>query len=296
MDTQQLLVVILSLFSTVLHSVGFVLLWRAKKVTNQYNKSQTLYLLHLSFTETLYSISGSLRILANVINRPDAELWVFIGSSGVFIQLTMILIALTFDRYLAVRYNLRYLLIWTTKKTTIVIASIYFINILFTILSINFLHSIQQAYDVFSQFAWLPLDGVFVTVALLAYGYILHKIAQRKLSLNETESSRTSSSNHKRRRKPFLMVLALILSFTIFVVVPDIVALVFNRQNKEMSQSVELYLSFSFRAGIIVDFFIYVFGCREVRLMLKKCLRRDRNNNRDTVFVNGYTTRTTTHK
>ena len=166
MDEKVPLIVFLSLFSTLVHSIAFSLLWRAKRVINRYNRSQGLYLLHLSFTETLYSVSSALRILARLTDRSNAELWIFFASIGTFIQLTLILISMTVDRYLALRYSLKYLLIWKKKKTKIIIAFIYTANILFTVLTINYVNNLQEDCSISSQFAWLPLDGAFLFFSL----------------------------------------------------------------------------------------------------------------------------------
>ena len=184
----------------------------------------------------------------------------FIINTGNFVQIILFLTALTLDRFLTVYYNLKYILIWDTRKTKIVIILIYQVAILFIAFSVAFIKSIEKAFEIFTFYVWLPIDVLFMVTAVFSYTFLLSKV----LKMNTVRNQQTKS------RKSIIVILGLLLSFTVFSVTPDTISLVKSIQKEKISESMEFYLSISYRLGTIMDAFIYIMFSPGVRQSLSE--------------------------
>lgn len=251
------LVIILSSVAIALHSFGLALLIKArnKNYSNAYFISQHLYLTNLSFSETMFSLTGLLRVVVKLHGYEELNRILFIVNTGNFIQITLFLTALTLDRFLTVYYNLKYILIWNARKTKTVVILIYQVVILFIVISITSIESMGKAFEIFTFYVWLPIDVLFMTIAVFSYTYLLSKA----LKMNPIRSQQAKS------RKCIIVILGLLLSFTVFSVLPDTISLVKSIKNEKISEYMEFYLSTSYRLGTIMDAFIYIMFSPDVR-------------------------------
>ena len=262
MYSNELVVVILSSIAIILHSFGLFALTKSRRrsVGNPYTSSQHLYLFNLSFSEVLYSLTGLLRVLGVLLKQDELSRIMFICNTCVFAQLTLMLTAITFDRFLSVYYGLKYVLVWTVTRSKTVLMVIYLIVIMMTTICIIYLKSTQQAFSIFSFYVWLPLDILFIVVAIFTYGYLLRKLLQMNAKPDRRQ---------RGIKKSIIVVLGLVFSFAVFVIIPDIVTLVKSLRNEEYSMALVFYLSVSYRLGTISDAFIYIIFSPDVQSVAK---------------------------
>ena len=255
-------IIILSSVAIILHSFGLILLIKARKrsFNNAYFISQHIYLSNLSFSETMFSLTGLLRVVVKFHGYEELNRILFIINTGNFVQIILFLTALTLDRFLTVYYNLKYILIWDTRKTKIVIILIYQVSILFIAFSVALIKSIGNAFEIFTFYVWLPIDVLFMVTAVFSYTFLLSKV----LKINPVRNQQTKS------KKSIIVILGLLLSFTVFSVTPDTISLVKSIRKEKITESMEFYLSISYRLGTIMDAFIYIMFSPGVRQSLSE--------------------------
>ena len=149
--------------------------------------------------------------------------------------------------------------------------------------------------DLYS-FYFLSFDVIFLTVAMGTYSYIFIMIKKKRRihAFDQTTSYQTTqqtsqtnssiSSSRKRKRtllrhkKQFLSTFLLVITFSIFTVVPNFVYLYYGFVNYD---GYELWMgaafTFSFAFSYVCDFFIYTFSSKPIRRKFKKLVRCNKN-------------------
>ena len=161
----------LSTIASLLHSVGFIILWKVKQ-KNPYLATQRLYLLSLSIAENYHSVSAIIQYIGSLSGNTTVLKSGFLcAGGGSFLWYSFILIMLTIDRFCTVYFNLRYLTLWSIEKTKVVLAICFVVTFIANIVFFVTLDDFDQALEFFAIYVWAPTDNLFILLAIVTYSY-----------------------------------------------------------------------------------------------------------------------------
>ncbi len=159
---------------------------------------------------------------------------------------------LTADRLVATLNPFKYRIFVTQKRLTRFILATWTLAV---IIGTSFFLSTRW-FEVFDKHLWIAYDVFFVILCSITYGLIFFKIRSRRWFNND--------------KKFFKITSLIILSFIIFILIPDIMFLLYSYRNKIVLEIV----STMWLIGMMVDPVIYIFLQPDLRSLLKsKCCR-----------------------
>ena len=248
----------LYLLSIMLHSIGIFLL-----LTLKHRRNQDIIIMNLSIAEISMSLCDfSQNILSRYHNVSAFHIKVLtITQCSLFVVPSfLIMIVLTFDRFLEVYLNIKYH-VYVQKfkmKVSLCICWCIGISIAIILLPLKF-RSINSAAIIF-KIIFPSVEGTFLLIALVCYIYIFNKFKEMK----RTPTVPTIVRNKLKCVKifpPFLIIL----TFSMFVVAPDTVNLyLFYISEKGTNFHANALLLF-YVLGFISDAVIYIFLQKSMR-------------------------------
>ena len=282
-----IIVLLFGVFISLLHITGLVLLSKEEK--RNINGNQKYLIIALSITELAFVVSSAIHesIFYTVETRTD-----IIGLCASFyciiviaIAYYFIMFAITLDRFLEIRLNIKYHLYWNknrTKNTLILVCCI--LNVAWVVLlCIIFsyqqpalvLNIHQKSYQIFFTYLTPVIDTMFVTFATIVYSYIFFKLYKNRKAeqtiitqVRRNEKNTNISLKVNRYRVPFWIIL----TFIVFFIFPNILQQIsfFYPDFHEYFDSVFYTL---YRTGHIADAVIYIFTLNIVKAKLRKFKR-----------------------
>ena len=260
----SLLFVVLALF---LNVTGAILLWKIERG----NTNQKTILLNLSICEACLSallvVQLSMKLQRFGIDNKYLQI---IESATIlcFLECYFTLMTMTIDRFIGVKFPLRYQDLFSKRRLTIVLAITWLMSLVAGILSAVMYERVSQAIQdsyLFPLFDFLTLSCIGI-----GYGCIMYVVCTRKLSTAATARRNTES-------KQLIKMTAIIaLTFVLFIVIPDLV-LAFN--GMEMSMEMERILLCCTHLALVADPITYLLIRKRLRksfLNIFKCCRRYR--------------------
>ena len=275
--------IIISIFDL----TGLVLLKKVEDVN--VNGNQKYLIIALSLTELasiLLSVIPECIFYASGSRTYIAGLYVTLYSMIVIpIIYYFIMFAITLDRFLELRLNIKYNLYLNenrTKKTLILVCC--FVNIaclilLYIILSYRQPTLVSNIHETIHKNFYIyftPVtDTIFVIFAMTVYSYIFYKLynnrrkgeaLMKQVKCNETAATNILTVN--RYRVPF----RIILTFILFWIVPNILQLISNC-HPGYHGYFHLASYVLYRIGYIADAVIYILNLNYVRVKLGEIKR-----------------------
>ena len=275
------IILLLGTFVALLHITGLVLLTKANDITISGNQKYLVIALSLTelalvgssfIRETIFYTTGS---KTNIVGL-CASLYT---NAVIGFMYYFIMFAITLDRFLQLRFNIKYHLYWNKKRTknTLILVS-FLVNASWIVLSCTILFyqksklmlsihdEIRQIY--FRYYAPVS-DTIFIIFATIVYCYIffkLHKNKRKEEKLRkQVRCNKTADVVVKvnRYRIPFWIIL----TFMLFWIVPNILLRIYHSYpvSHEYFYSVSYVL---FRIGCIADAIIYIFHLNNVKIKL----------------------------
>lgn len=282
-----IILVIMNSVNVLLHGTGIYLL----NVLHRKGKSniQNIYILHLSVSELLMNsleiIRTSLLLLIEYKISPNVcqqlehylSIVMFTGISFVF-YLTMVFI--TIDRLLNIVLVIRYRVYWSERKAKLLLRGTW-ISGAFMLACISCAYYISE-YDwenLFYKMFYPSLEFIFIALALVTYILIFRKynnservlLARRKSVRN---NKKPDSSFQVFRKSRFFVPVLLILTFLLFMVIPDMIILFIGVVMNQMSDILLTSCWISYAVSNMTDACIYIFMQDTVRDLFIKKTRR----------------------
>ena len=263
-------------------------------------KTQRLYIINLSLTTAL------LNFLELVKNIPDfvgislnmrATIKIFqhymllVEFTGISLVYYVTMIILTVDRFLKVRFGLKYNLYWNETKAKYLTIILWILGI-FTSIGI-FIASYIYKFDwenFFFKFFYPILEISFIFIAVVTYVSIFRLAStstHRVTTVSDAESIRGTIAKLKDLRKSYFLIPSFLIStFIVFMIIPDFVYLfvvIINRNQSEIL-SVTCWLSYSVSNLFDACFYIYFYS--DVRRhILKTALRYLRQSSTNEIII-----------
>ena len=288
------IILLLGTFAALLHITGLVLLTKANDITISGNQKYLVIALSLTelalvgssfIRETIFYTTGS---KTNIVGL-CASLYT---NAVIGFMYYFIMFAITLDRFLQLRFNIKYHLYWNKKRTknTLILVSCL-VNASWIVLSCTILFyqksklmlsihdEIRQIY--FRYYAPVS-DTIFIIFATIVYCYIffkLHKNKRKEEKLRkQVRCNKTADVVVKvnRYRIPFWIIL----TFMLFWIVPNILLRIYHSYpvSHEYFYSVSYVL---FRIGCVADAIIYIFHLNNVKIKLSHFKRNVLNKIQD---------------
>ena len=206
------------------------------------------------------------------------------------------MVYITLDKLLEILLNIKYPLYWNKRRTKILLLVTWCVSGVVVVV-VSLLHAyLDFEWEVYAfKYCFPVLNFVFIVVACSSYSFIFYKFRQtrtpRKVGKRETDDSllpdgRISKEKYGAvktdkgvfqliRRSRFFMIFLLIVTFLMFIVVPDLTYLFVHVINNKHSKNLEIACWILYAVGNLADCYIYIFLQPPVRkLLIKKISSR----------------------
>ena len=280
------------IFILICYFLGIVLIVVLKKR----GKSKIQHLLWLNIS--------SYAVLLNVIDAVSEVLYqrgiylptsinltsvmLFTSQLGLAYYMVLAMIYINIDRLLLILLNMRYKIYVTKKRVSFVIfitwgaCILTFLGMSFTNESKNIQIFIDRRYRaIFNRYIALSLDGVYVLSAVVIYSIIFHNciVSERRVRNGEIVPS-FKDIYRSFRRSRFYFAFLLILSYTLFIAVPNLVLMLVKPHPILM-----FMYRLSLRMSWASDALIFMFMNRDTRELLLEKIRRNEGRVKDSRTV-----------
>ena len=241
---------ILSAFAILLHALGLYLLHKP----NSLEVNQKLYLIQMSILEILLIVCQNITIYSKIfVKNTLFHEYASLISYAVGLSWNNVLIMLTFDRFLQVYLNIKYMLYITERKTKIIIFFCYLVGICFGLLLTVLNVMLYSGAGIMRSYFYPMYGTILVIIFLVTYLYIYKRIRVVRIT------QRVQSTNHRRnrQRRGIFVPFWIMFTFIIFILVPGtIFVFVFDtlKYEKYMPYIWRLFWSI----GFISDALIYI--------------------------------------
>ncbi|XP_057308065.1 uncharacterized protein LOC130645954 [Hydractinia symbiolongicarpus] len=272
------------LLAMLLHILGLYLLQNSR----YNNENQKLLLTHLSLSEVLLCLSGALKHVLTYLNADTAAFYVFaLKNTGFSTLYYFMMLALTVDRFCEFYLNIRYPIIWNSTKTKYIMGLIWSVSTAFCIVIVLYIPSNSNMVYLISSLYVYPGCEILCMVAIVfTYGYLFMKLRQsrrvthsasisssaKSLPSGTTDKSNRSNASVKRSKRLFVPTF-IILTFVIFMVLPDQVYFYLYLQDINVSSIVHDLFAISYCIAYASDAIVYIFMSPQVRMTLLKKIR-----------------------
>ncbi len=251
--------------SILLNVLGVYLLAATKPLSNS-----KILLINLALSEIIVSTTR----IARKSVHPNRIFTKIIAASWTPYYFSMYL--LTVDRLLAVKFLLKYRVLVTKRRLVWTILGAWLLSL---VIGVPFF--LEDAwFDFFKAYMWIIIDVCFVVLCFFTYGLVCYKnlAARRRFDHDQQEmnSSRRRRLMLQRSRKLIKMVALIIISYLIFILIPDVI---FKSYSLDAGGDGVAYesLALLWSVGMMSDPLIYIFLQEDLRLFLKRKVCRTSN-------------------
>ena len=277
----------LIMLNIIFHSIGCYLLLKLYK--NGKENVQQIYLINLSITHTLGNMFQLIsRVLLMVKNGDTAYFCIIVILLTLFtFSYYMSMVYITVDKALDILLNIKYPLYWNEHRAKYLVYLTWLVGVL-TSVFVFVLHyvgniTVENIADHMFLYVYPLFDFTFVVLAVLCYSFLFHKYKQSRFSpccpqnnvkiFNCKFRAVTGRVLKIFRTSNFYISVLLILTFLIFMVIPNLVYLVYGVLGGNKSKTLDDTLLILFNISYLLDAWIYIFAQQPVRRMLFKKLR-----------------------
>jgi len=208
----------------------------------------------------------------NSIYHDIGEYVLIISFTGISVVYYLDMIYITIDKMMDIVLNIKYPVYWNEQKAkNLLICTWLFASVIcVTVVSLHI--SIQFDWKtIFFKYVYTTVGIAFVILAFITYSFIFHKFKQSQTPPVQrsvhTKSIRTITVFRKSR---FHIPLLIILSFMIFMIVPDLTYLFVAVLNERKAPLVLAICWISYCISNLIDAWIYIFMQRRVRRHLSQ--------------------------
>jgi len=248
-----------------LHSVGLYLLVNVRYM-KRYQKIQGIYLMWLSITEITMNLS-KIVIKLTSSSSPDFSHILNLVRTGFFsTQVVLVLSAMTVDRLMFVRLNLRYKLKLATRATKLVIIFSVIFCVPVTLAMFLTQSTSDQLSDTKLLYYW-PINDTFVMIVfMICYTNMIYTINKKSKKLYGCESIMYKNRMQKATLVPKLIVT----SFFVFWMVGDLIYFGYRLADKAVPFWAKTTVNIMVCTAYSTDAVFYIYFCRPVRRVLNK--------------------------
>ena len=300
-------IVVLDIFNIVINSFACYLLVTIYK--NGTGTVEQLYLINLCVTELASCVFILLEEMPDIFPMSDevhmifkkVDNYLYIIIYILFCEYYLNMIYISVDRFLDIYLNIKYPSYWNEKKTKYLIIFTWVITTALCVtVSVLYKYTTFDYEVIFTKYIHSVLNFGFCALVTCIYSYIFHAYKKTRAAPTENRNSDVPRSHSVHnlcqsiqrsyeifRDSRFYIAVLLVLSFLLFMVVPNLVYLFYglpNNNKHDIKDTAKIFYQISF----ISNAWIYCFVVRRVRTELRKVFLSCRshtfgNNNADDV-------------
>lgn len=312
----DLCLLLLNILNVAFHFTGIALLVSYSKSCRSKNASkchQHFYLINLSISEGTLNAFEAVRLIlqhstessSKTIERIRYYLLI-INFTGVWIVVVFTLFGMTIDRLLCITLELQYQAYWNRSKSKRLLLIGWFISCLICIFVTIANHF--ELFDwekVFFLYVYNCINAAFISLSVITYILIFKKYrSSQTFRANSTVRPRSNMystdniANISKRRRTnlkrkefsssffvfiksrFYIPIMLVLTYILFITIPDLIYLIYGRHAEpEIQNRILSGCWISYAIGNMSDVVIYVFLQPSIRRTLQQklscCFKRD---------------------
>lgn len=256
----------------VLHLTGLFFLvklrryYRSNSNASNSKRSHLLHLINLSISEILFVTLGLVSLILIACGENSyAQYVLVIQYTTCCLQYFLAMIYMTVDRFLEIRLNIVYPVVWKYRYTKgVIFVTWVACGVFSVVILLSELPSRKRMEWIIFVYFYPIFESVFLALSVSIYGYIFVKLKQ-----NSCHVYKKHSGLMKRRKKKHFYVPALIvLSFFVFIMIPDTLTTVFVLRDTKVPGSLQNYVYCSYLVGFSCDAIVYTFLSPLVRTKL----------------------------
>ena len=286
--------VTMNIINMLYHAMGSFLLISIYKRRRQ--TTQQLYIINLSLTEFIACVMILLEefpdlipmniTVSTTLKLVDKYLYVIIYVIFCLYYISMMFI--TMDRLLGVLLNIKYPIYWSKRKTKYLLLTTWIIVVIACVVVSTIYKLTKFDYKVFfTTYIHSILNFNFILLVLFTYTYIFHQYTR---SVSRIQVTRHQSACSRLFHSKFYVSFLLIVSFLIFMVIPNIFYLIYGKLQRGRGNNVEDIIKLFYQFSFTSDATIYIFMQTAVRRRLWRTLGLSNIEHRDYTTDGGMTT------
>lgn len=257
-----------------LHCVGIYLL--CTRCAN-IGENQKYLIINLCLSEIFVTISGSVRTLMLSLYGKTNFTYHLSGIANIAASFPyyMTMYLLTLDRFAEIYLNIKYPLYWSEKHSRYAMAIIWSVaSILLIYLFVNILLYPRTGFLRIEKICFLYVfsiaDFVFMVIALFTYSFIGKRLRRNRRTVSvgvvklTKDIMKIDQSLDKKKcfnkgiNRHLKLPTLLIVSFFIFIEIPDLVIFCMYHANATMTKTVMMSCRILYGIGFTFDAFLYV--------------------------------------
>ena len=274
-----------SVLVIILHIIALSLLIKVNLVN--LSGSQRYLLIFLCLTELGFGMSFFLDNFP-VLDIIHKQLFIFEATPLYFMYLS-IMVILTLDRFLEFRFNIKYFIIWSSRKTVIILSLCLCFSLIIFICLLPFSTEVYSYKKYWIAYIYGPIACFYCLLASLTYYHIFKKIKENRKQSHElkkhiTKDQLNQLAQNKKRTQVFLPSF-IILTFILFNIFP-ILLIVLNDFVFPEVEWLGGLLTVLFELGWMADPLIYIFTLKSIRRKIQHgftTFKKAKSN--DTIFT-----------
>ena len=270
--------IVVSLDITVIsiHILAVTLLVKLKQ--HNVKGSQKVLLIALCVTELTYAL---IDILDHVCYKleldPGTFVFFVLNSTTVTFMYIFIMTCIAVDRFFEIYLNIKYRVLWSSKKTKMVLLiGLIICCILFVPFIIMELKNRYITGDTLSRYIYPVIELVFIIIFSWSYFYIIRQVLRYRRNTKTLEKQLSRNSRvvyHKQLNSQFKLFVPtlIIVTFLLFMIGPSILRLfvALKLLNGDAGYRISFVLV---PVGFIADPIIYIFSLKAIRSAFKRVL------------------------
>ena len=270
MEWVVLIIIILDILVILTHTLALVLLFSVRQ--NNVQGSQKTLLIALCMTELSYIIINMGQLFCRLMKLGDVANVLFILCLPCLLLLyVFIMFLITIDRFLEIYLNIKYRILWTTKKTKFLL--LFALTISFLSFAPSYLSGLKKVIEFVNLYISPILEGTFIITASAVYIYIVkqaqrHRRSTKRLRRQLEENNKIVHYKERNNRFKIVVPTIMILTFVFFMVGANSITLFASFKN--INSNVKKIPLILIPAGFVADSIIYIFNLKAVRSTLRK--------------------------
>ena len=254
------------------HILALVLLFRVKQ--NNVQGSQKILLIALCMTELTFVVVNFTEELCYIVKFQKAAnaLYVFLVAS-VSTMYVLIMFLITVDRFLVIYLNIKYDILWSPKKTIIVLSVLLIASSL--LLTPSYVIGLKKVETIGTLYIIPILEAIFIISASVIYFYIFKQILRNRRNMKQLQQQlkvniKTVYRAERHNQFKLLLPTMIIVTFVFFIVGANIVFLIV--QFKDLKPSLKKISMVLVPIGFMEDSLIYIFSLQSVRSIVRRTI------------------------
>lgn len=288
---------VLNICNVILHSAGIALLISISKANKRSPKriecKQHIFLLNLSIAEGLFNLFEVIRIILYCLNSSETrtiqtirQYLLIVNFTAIWVQVWIVLFGMTIDRLLNIILELKYPTYWDKSKSKNYLLIGWCVSGCIGVSIATAWHLSAFPWErIFFLYVYPIIDTAFIVLAITTYALIYkkykdsqkfclasvvhHSMSPFTITNNKTLdylATKKACSFMSFLQTRFCIPIMMVLTFLLFITVPDLIYLILGVDRDLKKRNVVLAGCWiSYAVGNIADVIIYVFLQPNVR-------------------------------